>query len=200
MITFYRKSIKLCVIAFLAPFLQASIYRFIGYFSKQVNQNVQQPINNLACLFILPPFAQRQEYSQVLIAFSYFLMRLDASNNLMYCSPARPLDIITLSVLRKYWHDTTMDYIINHNQSTTKRVTLNTLARQTFIHPHDILLSLYSNASIVSHPTDKSSVYLLNNAYSMTSLNLHIKNKLLYMDTKLIGNDDQKKMIIDKER
>ncbi|CAF2517305.1 unnamed protein product [Rotaria sp. Silwood2] len=180
---------------------QPSLYRFIGYFSKQTNQHVQHSINNLSCLFVLPSFAQHQEYNQLLIAFSYFLTRSNASSNLIYSSPARPLDIISLSALRIYWRDIVLAYIINHNQSSTKTVTLDALARQTFIHPRDILSSLYSNGFIVPHPKDKSCVYILNNAYqSISSRNLHIRNKPLFMNMKLININDKNNITIDKKR
>ncbi|CAF0992993.1 unnamed protein product [Rotaria sp. Silwood1] len=179
---------------------QPSLYRFIGYFSKQANQHVQQSINNLSCLFILPPFAQHQEYNQLLIAFSYFLIRSNASENLIYSSPARPLNIISLSAFQIYWRDIVLAYIINHNPSSIKTITLDTLARQTFIHPRDILSSLYSNGFIVPHPNDKSSVYLLNNAYqSISSRNLHIRNKSLFMNMKLINTNDENKIMTDKK-
>ena len=174
---------------------QSSIYHFVGYFSKKLNQQIQQQsINNLSCLFILPPFVQHQQYNQCLIAFSYSLIRSNDSTNLMYSSPARPLDNLTLSAFRNYWRNILFAYIINHNYSSIKSLALDILARQTSIHPRDILSSLHSNGSIVPHPTDKSSVYLLNKAYhSMTSLNLHTRTKFLFMDMDLINNDDKKK-------
>jgi len=119
----------------------------------------------------------------------------------MYSSPARPLDNITLSAFRIYWRDILFAYIINHNHSSIKSLALDIFARQTSIHPRDILSSLYSYGFIVSHPTDKSSVYLLNNAYrSMTSLNLQMKNKFLFLDMNLININDEKKIIIDKQK
>lgn len=112
----------------------------------------------------------------------------------MYSSPARPLDNPILFVFRNYWRDILFAYIINHNYSSIKSLALDTFARQTSIHPRDILSSLHSNGSIVPHPTDKSSVYLLNKAYrSMTSLNLHTRTKFQFMDMVLINNDDKKK-------
>jgi hypothetical protein len=120
----------------------------------------------------------------------------------MYSSPARPLDNPTLSAFRNYWRDILFAYIINHNHSSIKSLALDVFARQTSIHPRDILSSLYSNDFIVLHPTDKSSVYLLNNAYrSMTSLNLHnTRNKFLFMDMNLFNNNDEKKIITDKQK
>lgn len=120
----------------------------------------------------------------------------------MYSSPARPLDNITLSSFRAYWRDVILAYIINQNHSSIKTIALDAFSRQTTIHPRDILSSLYSYNFIVLHPTDTSSVYLLNNAYHlMTSLNLYIRNKLLFMDMKLIVSDNnEKKMMIDKQK
>jgi hypothetical protein len=95
------------------------------------------------------------------------------------------MDNITLSAFRIYWRDILFAYIINHNYSSIKSIALDTFARQTSIHPRDILSSLYFNGFIVQHPTDKSSVYLLKNVYhSITSLNLYPKNKFLLMDMK----------------
>jgi len=166
-----------------------------------LNQHTQQLINNLSCLFILPRFAQDQQYNQLLIAFSYSLIRSNASTNLIYSSPARPLDNLTLNAFRIYWRDILFAYIINHNHSSIKSLALDTFARQTSIHPRDILSSLYSYGFIVPHPTDKSSVYLLNNAYrTMTSLNLHTRNKFLFLDMNLINTDDEKEMMIDKQK
>ncbi|CAF0800305.1 unnamed protein product [Rotaria sordida] len=131
--------------------------------------------------------------------YCYFLIRSNASENLIYSSPARPLDITSLSAFRNYWCDIVLTHIINHNQSSIKTITLDNLARQTFIHPKDILSSLYSNGFIVPHSNDKSSVYLLDCAYqSISSKNLHIRNKSLFMNMKLINTDDEKKIMIDK--
>ena len=144
-------------------FLQTPIYRLIGYFSKQLHH---QSINNLSCLFILPPFTFRQEYYQLLIDFSYALIRLNASIDFHYSSPARPLDIPSLSAFRIYWRDSLFAYIIHHNHSTINSLALDVFARQTFIHPRDILSSLYSSGLIiVPNSFDKSSVYL--KSYSM---------------------------------
>ncbi|CAF4642030.1 unnamed protein product [Rotaria socialis] len=179
---------------------QPSVYRFIGYFSKQVNQHAQQTINNVSCLFILPPFAQRQEYNQLLIAFSYFLVRSNASESLMHSSPARPLDISSLSAFRIYWYDIIFDYLINHNQSSIKNITLDALARQTFIHPRDMLLSLYSNGSIVPHPTDKSCVYLRNNSHPPTTSLTHLQIiKKLYMNLKSTDTHEEKTVAISND-
>ncbi|CAF1422857.1 unnamed protein product [Rotaria magnacalcarata] len=176
---------------------QSTPYRFIGYFSKQVNQHAQQTINNVSCLFILPPFTQHQEYNQLLIAFSYFLVRSNAPENLIHSSPARPLDILSLSAFRIYWCDIIFDYIINHNQSSIKNITLDALARQTFIHPRDILLSLYSNGSIVSHPTDKSCVYLRNNSRPSTTSLTHLQIiKKLYMNFKSTDTHEENTVTI----
>jgi hypothetical protein len=117
----------------------------------------------------------------------------------MYTSPARPLDRRTLSAFRTYCCNIIYAYIINH--TSIKTITLDTLARQTFIHPRDILSSLYSKGFIVPHSTDKSSVYLVNNAYqSMTSLNLYTRNKSLFMSMTLINPDNEKKMMTDKQK
>jgi hypothetical protein len=152
-------------------------------------------------LSILPPFAQHKEYNQLLIAFRYFLIRSNSSSSLRYSSPARPLDNLTLSSFRTYWRDVIFAYIINQNHSSITTIALDAFSRQTSIHPRDILSTLVFNKFITSHPTDKSSVYLLNNAYhSMTCLNLHMRNKLLFMDMKLIVTDNEKKMTIDKQK
>jgi hypothetical protein len=105
----------------------------------------------------------------------------------MYTSPARPLDPIALSAFQIYWRNILFAYIINHHHSSIKSLALDIFARQTSVHPRDILSTLYSNDFIVPHPTDKSSVYLRNNVYhSMTSLNLHQRNKFLFLDMNLI--------------
>lgn len=157
----------------------------MGYFSKQINQYAQHCMNNLSCLFMLPPFAQHQEYNQLLIAFSYFLIRSNASENLTYSSPARPLDSLSLSMLRIYWCDKVLAYIKNNQSSSIKTITLDGLARETFIHPKDILLSLYYSGFIVLHPTDKSCVYMrLNSNVSMTKFNPQMKNDLLFSNLK----------------
>ena len=170
----------------------------IGFFSQQFDQPVQQQlINNLSSLLILPPFNSDQEYNQLLIAFSYYLIRSNASTALMYTSPARPLDYQAFSAFRIYCCDMIYASINKyyHHQSI-KTITLDTLARQTFIHPRDILSCLYTNGFIIPHPTDKSSVYLLKNAYhSMTSFKLYIRNKLLFMDT-----INERPMLIDKQK
>jgi len=139
----------------------------LGYFSKQLNQQTQQLMNNLSCLFILPPFTNHQEYYQLLIAFSYSLIQSNDSINLNYSSPARPLDVLTLSAFRTYWRDSLFDYIINHNHSLNKSLALDLFARQTSTHPRDILSSLYSYGFIIPNPFDKSSVYLA--SHSMLS-------------------------------
>jgi hypothetical protein len=78
-------------------------------------------------------------------------------------------------------------------------VPLDTLARQTSIHPRDILSTLYINGFVVPHSIDKSSVYLLKNAYhSMTSLKLYIRNKLLFMD--MIDTDNERIILTDKQK
>lgn len=158
-------------------------------------------INNLSHLFILPSYNQQEKYNQCLISYSYFLIRSNTSTNQMYSSPIRPLDNITLVAFRNYWRDILFNYIINHNHSSIKPLALDTFARQTSIHPRDILSSLYSNGFIVSHPTDKSSVYILHKAYrSMISLNLQTRNKYLLINTdddkKTKYNKKQKKMIV----
>ncbi|CAF1246888.1 unnamed protein product [Adineta steineri] len=175
---------------------QPPLYRFIGYFSKKLNHDTQQSINNFSCLSILPPFAQYHEYNQLLIAFSYYLIRSNTSTNLACCSPARPLDNATLFIFHIYCLDVIFDYINNANQTS---ITLDTLARQTSIHPRDILSSLYSKNLILPCSIDKTSIYLIKNAYhSMTSLNIQLKNKLLFMDTKLIVTNNEKQIIHDK--
>ena len=86
-------------------------------------------------------------------------------------------------------------YINKQGLNSNKTITLDTLARQTFIHPRDILSSLYTNGFIIPHSIDKSSVYLLQNAYhSMTSFKLYIRNKSLFMDRNMMdtNNDRQK--------
>ncbi|CAF4326073.1 unnamed protein product, partial [Adineta steineri] len=133
------------------------LYRFIGYFSKKLNHDTQQSINNFSCLSILPPFAQYHEYNQLLIAFIYYLIRSNTSTNLACCSPARPLDNTTLFIFHIYCLDVIFDYINNANQTS---ITLDTLARQTSIHPRDILSSLYSKNLILPCSIDKTSIYL----------------------------------------
>jgi hypothetical protein len=157
----------------------------IGYFSKQLHH---QSINNLSCLLILPPFTFHQEYYQLLIDFSYALIRSNASIDFNYTSPARPLDIQTLSAFRIYWRDSLFAYIIHHNHSSMKSLALDIFARQTSIHPRDILSSLYSYGLIIPKSFDKSSIYL--KSYSMVS----DRNKFLLM----INNE--KKILINKQK
>jgi hypothetical protein len=82
---------------------------------------------------------------------------LNASIDFHYSSPARPLDIPSLSAFRIYWRDSLFAYIIHHNHYS---LALDVFARQTFIHPRDILSSLYSSGLIIPNSFDKSSVYL----------------------------------------
>ena len=158
----------------------------MGYFSKQLNQHAQQPTTNLSCLFVLPSFARRPYYSQFLIAFSYYLVRSIPSYTIVYGSPARPLDAVTLSALRTYWHDTILSCIREDKYRDADRITLDTLARETSIHPRDILFTLHSNRLIVPHPTDKSSVYLLDRAHQSPNAvsRVDIKHELLLVHMK----------------
>mgnify|MGYP001080785990 FL=1 len=173
--------------------LQPPIYRFIGYFSKQINQSVQQMLNNLSCLFILPCWHQANDYNRFLISFSYFLNRSNASTNFIYCSPARPLDSQTFSILRNYWREMFLNYLIYHNHSSIKPLALDTFTRQTLIHPRDILFSLSTNGLLVLNPTDKSSIYLRMNAdSSFTRSNFDMKNEILFTTVDLIDENEQK--------
>jgi len=86
-------------------------------------------------------------------------------------------------------------YINRFNQNLHRTLTLDQLARQTCIHPRDILSTLYINTCIIPYANDKSSVYLIKNAYrSMTSLKLYIRNKLLFMDKNMMDTDNDKQM------
>ncbi len=113
---------------------------------------------------------------------------MNASIDFNYTSPARPLDIQTLSAFRIYWRDSLFAYIIHHNHSSMKSLALDIFARQTSIHPRDILSSLYSYGLIIPKSFDKSSIYL--KSYSMIS----DRNKFLLM----INNE--KKILINKQK
>ena len=174
----------------------------MGYFSKQLNQHAQQPITNLSCLFVLPSFARHQSYSQLLIAFSYYLMRSISSYTIVHGSPARPLDAVTLSALRAYWQDTLLTCLREDKYRDADTITLDTLARETSIHPRDILFTLHSNRFIVPHPTDKSSVYLLERAHQSPSAvhRLDIKHELLLVDMKPTDGDPPTNVMFAQQR
>ncbi|CAF1090438.1 unnamed protein product [Adineta ricciae] len=151
---------------------QSSIYRFLGYFSKENNEFGHILVNNLSCLTILPPFIRQLKYSQLLISFSYFLIRSNASTNQMFSTPTRPIDNDTLACFRNYWRHVIFAYFDSQKSSHIQTVTLDSLARKTTIHPHDILSTLYVNKSIITCLTDKSTIYLRNDpSYAMPCLN-----------------------------
>ncbi|UJR37880.1 hypothetical protein I4U23_030570 [Adineta vaga] len=165
---------------------QSSFYRFIGYFSKKHNQSGQTLVNNLSCLSILPPFIRYSKYNQFLIAFSYSLLRSTISSSQLYSTPARPIDNSLLIYFRIYWRDMIFAYLNNQKSSTSMQsITLDTLAREIFIHPRDILSSLYFNNLIITHSSDRSSISIRNNSsksvpcfdqYSLMNTNLIVTN------------------------
>lgn len=175
------------------------IYRFVGYFSQPRYEHIPQLLNNLSRLFLLPPFINQYGYEQLLISLSYSLIRLNYSMMNISSSPARPLDNRTLIACRTYWLDVLSKYLLDHHCSSS--FSLENFTRETFIHPRDILFSLYSSGLLIRHAGEHSSVYLDKNAYhSMTCLNRQDRNKYLHLEQDLIDINDEKKMMIDKAK
>jgi hypothetical protein len=129
-------------------------------------------------------------------------MRSTSSHTLVYGSPTRPLDAVTLSALRTYWRDTILACISEDKYRDAESITLDTLARETSIHPRDILFTLHSNRFIVPHATDKSSVYLLDRAHQSPSAvnRIDIKHELLLVDMKPIDGDPPTNMMFAQQR
>lgn len=147
---------------------------------------MSKPICTFTNLFLLPPYAHRSEYHQLLIAYSYCLAQSQMSGHLTYTSPARPLNGIALAACQTYWQNQVLTHLFKTTEEPIQSIALDTLARQTCLHPRDILFCLYFNRFIRSHPNDASTVYVLNAAQEFRSAkNVPIKTNFLLQQINL---------------
>lgn len=90
--------------------------------------------------------------------YSYFLVRSHFSTDNEFSSPERPLNRTSLVACQNYWYNTILNYLSNE---IDRSISIEKLARETFIHRRDLLFTLYFNDFIRSDPTDSSIIYLL---------------------------------------
>ena len=109
-------------------------YHFVGYFSKSREINNE---NNLSCILVLP-FFQKKGYGKFLINFSYELSVIEEKVG----TPERPLSDLGRQSYTAYWIQRLIDYFRKLNEDQARNLTINSIAKETYIKESDIIDTL----------------------------------------------------------